>query len=87
MIASAGFAAPCGRQHRPVDDEEVVDAPDAVVRVDDRVVRREAHARTADEMRVAVDRQRVLRTRPSQISREDVLRERGVSALSFSHWL
>ncbi len=61
MIVSAGLAEPCGGHDTAVADEQVGDAPDAVVGVDHARLGCAGHGAAADEMGVAVDREDVLR--------------------------
>ena len=61
MIVSAGFADPWVGMTDAVGDEQVGDAPGALVGVDDARLGARAHAAASDEVGVAVDGQRVLR--------------------------
>ena len=61
MIVSAGFAAPWVGQTLPSAIEQVLDAPHALVCVNDAVRRARTHARAADQVRVALNREDVLR--------------------------
>ena len=60
MIVSAGLAEPWVGQTLPSATNRLRHPPDPVVGVDDAVLGTGAHARTADEVGVAVDREHVL---------------------------
>src|SRR5581483_3060840 len=79
-----GVRGALGREHAAVADEQVGDLPRAELGVDDRVVGREPHAAAADEVRVAVDLEGVLRVSTVQDLLE-VLVANAMLALSLSH--
>src|SRR5665213_4113457 len=65
--------AALGGAHAAVGQEQIRYSPDAVVCVNDTVLRAGAHARAADQMRVALDREGVLRPRGLQNVLQDPL--------------
>ena len=74
MIVKRRVRAALGGTDAAVGDQQVLDPPHALVCVNDAVLGAGAHARAADQMRVALDREDVLRAGGLQDPLEDLLR-------------